>query len=415
MWKIIQDNILIAFDSIRGQLVRAIITLLIIALGIMALVGTLTVVNGIENNFNQSLASLGSNKFTFKRYETVFGNQRHNRRNRKKINPPISYREAITYKKKYKFDGTVISISYFAASNVEAKSENIKSDPEFTVIGIDENYLEVNADELTEGKKISRKNIENNDRFAIISKDIKKALFKDISPIGRNIIINGNRFKIVGLLKSKGATFAGSMDNKIYIPINLARFIFPKKNANFQITTAVQNRDVYSQSIDKAVSVMRDIRGLKPIQENNFGMDRSDKLEEELKSVTKSLNILALIIGLITILGSSIALMNIMLVSVTERTREIGIRKAIGANRFLIMIQFFVETLVITVMGGLVGMILGILIGFGIAKMMKVDFSMPWNAIIAAFIVTFAVAFVSGLYPAYKASKLDPIQALRYE
>ena len=290
-----------------------------------------------------------------------------------------------------------------------------KSDPVYTVAGVDANYLSVNAYEVKKGRIFTAKDIDDNHHFAIIGTDLVKELFKNENPIQKEIIIKGNRFKVIGVLKEKQATFGGSENNRIFIPINLARSIFSNRKPNYGIYVAVKDKEKYDALVSKAVSIMRNIRRLKPSQSNNFGINRSDKLAEELKKVTHSLTVFAFIIGLITILGSSIALMNIMLVSVTERTREIGIRKALGANRILIMLQFFIETLTITFLGGITGIFFGILIGLGVSKLMHVSFSMPWNAIGIAFFVIFVVAFISGLYPAYKAAKLDPIQALRYE
>jgi putative ABC transport system permease protein len=415
MWKIINDNINIAFESIRSQLLRAIITLLIIALGIMALVGTLTVVKGIESSFSSSLQSMGSNKFTFKRYENQFMKNKPGGHKYYKINPKITYRDAYNFKNRYNADNAEVSISFFAARDVEIKNNKQKTDPKYRIFGIDENYTRVNAYEILNGKDFSTKDIIDNKYFAIIGKDLESDLFPNVNPIGKEIIVSGNRFKIIGTLKSKQSDFTGSQNNKIFIPLNLARSIFSKSASNYSIDVAVADKKSYDYQIGKAISLMRNIRKLKPSEDNNFGITRSDKLEGELKSVSSSLNILAFIIGLITILGSSIALMNIMLVSVTERTREIGVRKAIGANSSLIMIQFFVETLVITFLGGLVGILFGLLIGLGVSAQMDMPFAMPWNAIAMATVVIFIVAFFSGLYPAYKASKLDPIQALRHE
>jgi putative ABC transport system permease protein len=388
--------------------------MLIIAFGIMALVGTLTVVKGIEGSFSSSLQSMGSNKFTFKRYENQFIKKKHGNVH-EKVNPHITYRDAFNFKNRYNEENAIVSISFFAGMDLEIKNNLKKTDPKYKIFGIDENYTKVNAYEIEKGKDFTEKDISNNKYYAIIGKDLEKELFENQNPINKEIIISGNRFKIIGTIKSKQSNFSGSQNNKIFIPLNLARSVFNKSASNYSIAVSVPDKKNYEYSIGKAISLMRNIRKLQPLEDNNFGVTRSDKLEGELNKVGSSLNILAFIIGMITILGSSIALMNIMLVSVTERTREIGVRKAIGANSLLIMMQFFVETLVITFLGGVIGILFGLLIGFGVAKAMDMPFGMPWNAIGMAIFVIFAVAFISGLYPAYKASKLDPIQALRYE
>jgi len=199
------------------------------------------------------------------------------------------------------------------------------------------------------------------------------------------------------------------------IPIQVARSLFTSPNINYTVSVMADKKEILEQAIDHANNTMRRVRKLSPIKDNNFGISRSDDLINKILDITQYLGISAWVIGIITIFGSSIALMNIMLVSVTERTREIGVRKALGAKRSTIATQFFIETLVIGQLGGILGIILGISAGYGIATLLEFVFVTPWGAIIAAFITTFFVAILSGSYPALKASKLDPIEALRYE
>jgi putative ABC transport system permease protein len=191
--------------------------------------------------------------------------------------------------------------------------------------------------------------------------------------------------------------------------------MFSAPNINYNLSVSVNKTEILEAAIEEAILTMRQVRKLKPVQENNFGIIRSDELLNQIMSMTVALNVSAWLIGIITIFGSSIALMNIMLVSVTERTREIGVRMALGAKRKTIAFQFFTETLVIGQLGGFFGIILGILIGSAFASFLEFEFVIPWMAIIAAVITSFLVALFSGLYPAIKASKLDPIEALRYE
>ena len=244
---------------------------------------------------------------------------------------------------------------------------------------------------------------------------ITTGLFQNINPIDKIVSIRGNKFRVVGVLKEKGSTFGNSQDLRVIIPLQIARSIYTQPNINYNLRVNVLKQELLGDAINEATLVMRQIRKLNPVEENNFGISRSDDLINRIGELTGFLSWSAWIMGIITILGSSIALMNIMVVSVTERTREIGVRKALGAKKSTIAFQFFIETLTIGQMGGFFGIILGILIGFIICLAAGWDFVIPWGAIMAALVTSFIVALVSGLYPAIKASKLDPIEALRYE
>ncbi len=408
-----KENTKIALGAIRSQLLRTILTVMIIAIGITALVGILTVVSALENTIMKDFASMGANTFSISQYDF---SERVNRNNaEQKINPIISYPQAKAFQEKYIFPFTTTSLSFTATTTAEVKYEAKKTDPEITVVGVDENFLPNKGLEATKGRNFTGFDVSNNNYVCVLGSDFEKGLFKDVNPIDKTISIRGAKFKVIGVLKEKGSTFGNNQDLRVLIPIQIARSIFSAPNINYDINVMISRKETLGQASDNATIAMRKIRKLSPIQENNFGVERSDDLIQRLLSNTEVLRISAWVIGIITVFGSSIALMNIMLVSVTERTREIGVRKSLGAKRSTIAWQFFTETLVIGQMGGIVGIILGILIGFGIAKAIEFTFVIPWMAIIAAFITTFIVAIVSGLYPAIKASKLDPIEALRHE
>lgn len=408
-----KENTKIALGAIRSQLLRTILTVMIIAIGITALVGILTVVSALENTIMKDFASMGANTFSISQYDF---SERVNRNNaEQKINPNISYPQAKAFQEKYNFPFTTTSLSFTATTTAEVKYEAKKTDPEITVVGVDENFLPNKGLEATKGRNFTGFDVSNNNYVCVLGSDFEKGLFKDMNPIDKTISIRGAKFKVIGVLKEKGSTFGNNQDLRVLIPIQIARSIFSAPNINYDINVMISRKETLGQASDNATITMRKIRKLSPIQENNFGVERSDDLIQRLLSNTEVLRISAWVIGIITVFGSSIALMNIMLVSVTERTREIGVRKSLGAKRSTIAWQFFTETLVIGQMGGIVGIILGILIGFGIAKAIEFTFVIPWMAIMAAFITTFIVAIVSGLYPAIKASKLDPVEALRYE
>lgn len=411
---IFKENIKIAIGSIKTQLLRTILTIVIIAIGITALVGILTVVSAIENKLTTNFASMGSNTFTMNQYESETKNNGGGEV--QKINPIISYPEAKAYKERFKYPLTHTSISFTATSTAEVKFENAKTDPEVSVLGVDD-YFTVNSGlEVENGRNFTNFDISNNAYVCIIGSDFaSKGLFKDINPIDKIISIRGAKFRVIGVLKEKGSTFGNSQDLRVLIPIQVARSLFSAPNINYEVSTMIDNKDLLEEAVNDAMVTMRQVRNLSPVQENNFGISRSDDLMNRIAEMTGVLTISAWVIGFITILGSSIALMNIMIVSVTERTREIGVRKSLGAKKSTIAWQFFMETLIIGQLGGLVGIILGILIGYVVAMAADFGFVIPWMAIISAFIISFIVALVSGSYPALKAAKLDPIEALRYE
>jgi len=413
MLKLFKENIRIAFGSIKTQILRTILTVLIIAIGITALVGILTVVSALENTISSDFASMGANTFNINQYENKVRNR--GGKEREVVNPIISYPEAVAFKNKFKYPFTETSLSFTATSTAEVKYLGEKTDPEITIVGVDEHFITNSGLETSLGRSFNQFDIENNTYSCVVGSDFEKGLLKDINPIDKIISIRGARFKVIGVLKEKGSTFGNSQDLRVLIPIQVARSLFTAPNINYTISVMVSKKEVLNEAIDNATSTMRRVRKLSPVRDNNFGVVRSDDLINRILSITQYLGIAAWTISVITILGSSIALMNIMVVSVTERTREIGVRKALGAKRSTVAFQFFIETLLIGQIGGLVGIVLGILLGFAIATAMSFSFVIPWMAIFAAFATSFCVALVSGLYPAIKASKLDPIEALRYE
>lgn len=412
MFSLLGENIRIALESIRSQLLRTILTVVIIGIGIWALVGILSAVKALENTISSNFASMGSNTFNIQRYN--FEVQRHGGK-REKVNPIISYQNIREFVDIYQYPLTQTSVSFRGTGIAEVKFENEKTDPEVQVYGVNEHYLDNTGTKIERGRNINFFDTQNNNKVCLLGSDFEKGIFKGDNPINKTISIRGVKFKVVGVLESKGSTFGNNQDLKVLIPIQVARGIFTQPNINYTISIKVDDTEILNTAQDEAIITFRNIRGLSPIEKNDFGLERSDDLLNRITSITGYLEAAAWIISIITILGSSIALMNIMLVSVTERTREIGVRKALGAKNKTVATQFFIETIVIGQFGSLLGIILGVLTGLIFATLLDFEFSLPWMAMIAATIITFVVAVIAGSYPASKASKLDPIESLRYE
>ncbi len=413
MFSLFRENIRIALNSIRTQLLRTILTVLIIAIGITALVGILSAVSALENTISSDFSSMGANTFNIQRYE--FETQRESGKEVRKINPVIGYRDVKDFENKYNFPFTQVSVSFTGTQTAEVKFENKKTDPEVMVLGVNEHYIQNSGLEVSDGREFNYFDIENSSTLCVIGSDLAKAILKDINPIGQTISVRGAKFKVIGVLKAKGSSFGNNQDLRMMIPIQKARTLFTSPNINYNLSVKTDNKDMLEGAQDDAILTFRNIRNLNPIEDNDFGLERSDDLINRIGSITGYLYVAAWIISMITILGSSIALMNILFVSVTERTREIGVRKALGAKSKTIAAQFFMEAIIIGQLGGILGIILGVLIGYGVSAAADFQFSTPWLAMFSAFTIAFVVAVVAGLLPAVKASKLDPVESLRYE
>lgn len=411
MFSLFRENLRIAFDSIKSQSLRTVLTVFIIAIGITALVGILSLVSAFENTLSSDFASMGSNTFNLQRYE--FTTQRGSER--KVVNPVLGYRQVKEFTDNFSYPTARTAVSFSGTRNAEVKYESDKTDPEVSVVGVNEHFLTNSGLKLGNGRNFTNFDIQNNTRVCILGSDFTKNLFKDDNPIGKTISIRGTKFSVIAILEEKGSTFGNNQDLRVLIPIQVARTMFTEPNINYNVSVMVDNAEFMDSAEEEAILTFRNIRGLSPVEENNFGIGRSDDLLNQVNQITGVLGSAAWVISIITIFGSCIALMNIMLVSVTERTREIGVRKALGAKKSTIAMQFLYEAIIVGQLGGLTGIILGIGIGALIANIANFNFTTPWAAIIAATIITFVIAILSGLFPAVKAAKLDPVESLRYE
>ncbi len=406
------ENIRVALSSIKGQLLRAILTILIIALGIAALVGILTSIEVIKSSLNNNFSSMGANTFTIRNRETTVRVGRGGKQPRR--HKSITYQEAMDFSDEYDYPGTV-SVSTVASFAATMKYKSKKTNPNIQIFGTDDNYLVVSGYELSRGRNFSDSEVRGGDHVVILGMDLVNDLFNREDPIGKEINIGSGKYRVIGTLASKGSSMGFGGDKVALLSIENVRQYFSRPDMTYTINVLANDPAIMDGTIGEATGLFRIIRNLRPGADDNFEITKSDSIATSLIENLQYVTLGATLIGIITLLGAAIGLMNIMLVSVTERTKEIGTRKALGATKSAIRNQFLTEAIVICQIGGLLGIVLALIFGFMISFFMNGSFVIPWLWIGMGLGICFVVGLVSGIYPAIKASNLDPIEALRYE
>lgn len=407
------ENFKVALQSISANRLRTFLTALIIAIGITALVGILTSIDAMQSSLTESFSAMGSNSFSIRNrgVNIRIGNEG----TRPKVYPSISYQDATSFKSKFNFPA-LVSLNIGVTGGATVKYQSEKTNPNIGISGSDENYLQASGLVLEKGRNFSDRELEFGSNVALVGATIIETLFKDNEdPLNKIITVGGMRYTIIGVLKSKGSSAAFGGDKSIILPLEKARTLVTSSNPSYNITVMGTMPNLVDASIGESIAAFRKIRKLGAKDDNNFEIMKSDAIVQTLMENLKYITIGAVVIGLITLIGASIGLMNIMLVSVSERTREIGLRKAIGANPSIIKQQFLTEAIVICLMGGVGGILLGIIIGNGVAVLLGASFIIPWLWMALGIVVCILVGVISGFYPASKASQLDPVEALRYE
>ena len=423
-----KDSLALSWTNIRGNKLRSAITVVIIALGIFALILIITAIKAASNSLTSSFSTMCANAFSirFRERNVNFGGGNRDSRKTKKTTRrekrsntgiPISYLEAKAFKDRYTFPGSKVSIAIRGPAGLVVNTSQRKTNPEINIYGSDENYLDLNGYKIAYGRNFTKPEIETGRNVCMIGSGVATRLFKDNKEKAVDAIVSVDHipYRVIAVLEEKTSSAFFNTSKIVITSYNNIRRLYSNQNASYSLAVKVPDIKLMDMATGEAKATFRPIRKLEVKDENNFYIDKSDSIAQSLLTNLGFLETGTIGIALITLIGAAIGLMNIMLVAVNERTKEIGLAKALGSTRKDIRSQFLFESVIISLLGAVVGIVSGILVGNLVALLLHTGFVVPWGWVIAGIFVCSFVGLAAGLYPAYKASKLDPIVALRYE
>jgi putative ABC transport system permease protein len=411
-----KEILAMALSSLGANKLRAALTMIGITIGVFSIILVMTAIGALQNSIESGISFLGSNIFQFAKYPVNIdaggGNVKKKYQNRRNI----TYQQTVRYYELMQGNASEICLKCFGRElKGQAVYNGVKTPPSLTVVGTNRGFLTANAFTLGYGRNLNDEDVALARNVAVIGKGIEKRLFPHESPLGKVLRMTGHTYTVVGVLAEKGTSFGESQDDFFLLPITRFFENYGEANRTVNIATQPFSTELYNRTLDKGISAMRIARGLKADQDNDFEIYTNDSLKSAFLNVAGVVSIGAFVISFIALVAAGIGIMNIMLVSVTERTKEIGIRKSIGARSRDILRQFLAEAVFISEAGGILGIILGVVGGDLLALWLKVDVIFPYGWAIAGLIVCSAIGIGFGFYPAYRAAALDPIEALRYE
>lgn len=408
-----RETLAMALTSLGANKLRSALTMTGITIGVFSVISVMTAIGALQTSIESGISFLGSNIFQFAKFPpngNAGGNVAKKFENRRNV----SYRQAQRYYELMEGVAREICLKTFDF-NGQAVYNGLKTPPSLTVVGSNRSFLTANAYTLEYGRNVTDEDVELSRRVLVIGKDIEKRLFPHESPLGKEIRLSGHTFTIIGVMAEKGTSFGQSQDDICVMPITRFFENYGEAKRTVNIATQSFTQENYVRTLDRGVGAMRIARGLAANQPNDFEIYSNDSLKSAFTSIAGVVRIGAFVISFIALVAAGIGIMNIMLVSVTERTKEIGVRKSIGARSRDILRQFLTEAVCISEAGGILGIVLGVIGGDLLAVWLKVDVIFPYGWAIAGLVVCSAIGIGFGFYPAYRAAALDPIDALRYE
>jgi putative ABC transport system permease protein len=410
-----REIIAMAWSSLGANKLRAALTMTGITIGVFSIISVMTAIGALQNSIESGISFLGSNIFQFAKYPVNInagGEIKKKYQNRR----DISYRQALHYYELMQGNAREICLKCFGYElKGQAVYNGVKTTPSLLIVGTNRSFLAANAYTLGYGRNLNDEDVALSRRVIVVGKIVEKRLFPHKSPIGKVIRMSGHTYTIIGVLAEKGTSFGQSQDDLCIMPITRFFEDFGEAKRTVNVATQSFSQETYNGTLDKGIGAMRIARGLRADQENDFEIYSNDSLKSAFTSIAGVVRIGAFVISFIALVAAGIGIMNIMLVSVTERTKEIGVRKSIGARSRDILRQFLTEAVFISEAGGILGIILGVIGGDLLAVWLKADIIFPFGWAIAGLVVCSAIGIGFGLYPAYRAANLDPIEALRYE
>jgi putative ABC transport system permease protein len=423
----LQDSFVLAWRTVKSNKLRTGITVAIIAFGIMALIGIITAISAMNQSLKENFSFMGANAFSI-RYKEMkarmggpdqgeeFSKSKKGKKEKKSnLDKVIRLEESTYFKEHYGFNRAQVSVYRRGNGNNEIHYKNKKTNPQIAMFGADENYLAVSGYTLASGRNLNPVDMQSGRNVAVIGSNVAVKLnpARPEKMLDKIILVSGKPYRVIGLLKSKGSSAMMRQDDVVITSVeNLRQY---QINNSYQIGVMVNNVAELEPAIGEATDQMRKARRLIPTEAENFVIDKSDKFAEMFIGFLAGISGAAGAIGMITLIGAAIGLMNIMLVAVNERTREVGLIKALGGKKKDVRRQFLFESILISILGAVFGIILGVLVGNIFSIVLGTGFVIPWMWVAIGIIICTVVGLVAGIYPAMKAASLNPINALRYE